>query len=187
MPIKASFRPAKGKLPIANARVNNLQNVSVDIPAGVLTVVTGVAGSGKSSLIHESFLPPAPRRDRDRPVAGGRLQPLQPGHVHRHHGRCPQGLCQGQQGQPVPVQLQLQGRLRKLPGPGRHLHRAGLPGRGQNALRDLRRQALQGRGAGLQVRRQVDRRRAGHDRPGGARLLRHQGGGERCQCASCRP
>ena len=56
MPLKSDFRQPKGELPIANARVNNLQNVSVNIPAGVLTVVTGVAGSGKSSLIHGAFL-----------------------------------------------------------------------------------------------------------------------------------
>jgi excinuclease ABC A subunit len=56
LPIKSHFRPAAGKLSVANARLNNLQNVSVDIPAGVLTVVTGVAGSGKSSLIHQAFL-----------------------------------------------------------------------------------------------------------------------------------
>lgn len=54
--IKDSFRTATGKLPIKNAKANNLKNVSVDIPTGVLTVVTGVAGSGKSSLIHQVFL-----------------------------------------------------------------------------------------------------------------------------------
>jgi excinuclease UvrABC ATPase subunit len=56
MPLKERFRPARGKLSIANARVNNLQGISVDIPEGVLTVVTGVAGSGKSSLINQVFL-----------------------------------------------------------------------------------------------------------------------------------
>ncbi len=55
IPIKDSFRAPTGKLPIKNAKVNNLQNVSVNIPTGVLTVVTGVAGSGKSSLINEVF------------------------------------------------------------------------------------------------------------------------------------
>ena len=55
VPMKEEFRTPAGKLPIKNAKVNNLQNVSVNIPTGVLTVVTGVAGSGKSSLINEVF------------------------------------------------------------------------------------------------------------------------------------
>jgi excinuclease UvrABC ATPase subunit len=60
MPLKEVFRPAKGSLAISNATANNLQQISVNIPTGVLTVVTGVAGSGKSSLIHQSFLPQHP-------------------------------------------------------------------------------------------------------------------------------
>ena len=56
LPIKSSFRKATGALPIKNATANNLQDVSVAIPTGVLTVITGVAGSGKSSLIHQVFL-----------------------------------------------------------------------------------------------------------------------------------
>lgn len=56
LPLKDRFRTPTGSLPIQHARVNNLQDVSVDIPRGVLTVVTGVAGSGKSSLINQTFL-----------------------------------------------------------------------------------------------------------------------------------
>lgn len=56
MPLKTQFRTATGKLPIEGATLHNLNNVSVDIPTGVLTLVTGVAGSGKSTLINEVFL-----------------------------------------------------------------------------------------------------------------------------------
>ncbi|MEO5806698.1 excinuclease ABC subunit UvrA [Devosia sp.] len=53
---KTAVRKPDGTLKIANASINNLKNVSVDIPRGVLTAVTGVAGSGKTSLI-QTYLP----------------------------------------------------------------------------------------------------------------------------------
>ena len=48
------MREATGTVEIRGASTNNLQDVDVDLPLGVLCVVTGVAGSGKSSLIHGS-------------------------------------------------------------------------------------------------------------------------------------
>ncbi|HET7516987.1 MAG TPA: excinuclease ABC subunit UvrA, partial [Actinomycetes bacterium] len=48
-------REPSGQLSITGATLHNLKNVSVDLPLGVLTVVTGVAGSGKSSLVHGSL------------------------------------------------------------------------------------------------------------------------------------
>ena len=53
--LKASVRTSSGALEIRGASLHNLQDVDVDIPLGVLVVVTGVAGSGKSSLIRGSI------------------------------------------------------------------------------------------------------------------------------------
>jgi len=50
--LKPTPRAPHGSIAIRNARLHNLQDVSVDVPLGVLVAVTGVAGSGKSSLIH---------------------------------------------------------------------------------------------------------------------------------------
>ncbi len=52
--LKESLRSPSGALEVRGASTNNLQDVDVDIPLGVLAVITGVAGSGKSSLIDGS-------------------------------------------------------------------------------------------------------------------------------------
>ncbi|MCZ7422793.1 MULTISPECIES: excinuclease ABC subunit UvrA [unclassified Micromonospora] len=57
--LKKSVRTPTGQLPIRKASTHNLRDVDVDIPLGVLVVVTGVAGSGKSSLVHGSIPPGA--------------------------------------------------------------------------------------------------------------------------------
>jgi excinuclease UvrABC ATPase subunit len=53
-PLKKTVRKPEGAMKVRGANAHNLQNVDVDIPLGVLVVVTGVAGSGKSSLVHGS-------------------------------------------------------------------------------------------------------------------------------------
>ncbi|MBN9240434.1 MAG: daunorubicin resistance protein DrrC [Micrococcales bacterium 70-64] len=53
--LKGAVRSPTGTLEIRGATRNNLKDVSVDVPLGVLCVITGVAGSGKSSLIHGSM------------------------------------------------------------------------------------------------------------------------------------
>src|SRR4051794_5852132 len=53
--LKDSVRSSSGKLAVRGASANNLRDVDVDIPLGVLVVITGVAGSGKSSLVHGSI------------------------------------------------------------------------------------------------------------------------------------
>lgn len=76
--VRSRVRTPSGALPLAHARSNNLRDVSVTVPEGVLTVVTGVAGSGKSSLFTVDF--PAAFPDftvvGQEPLRGGRRSDL---------------------------------------------------------------------------------------------------------------
>ncbi|MET9119027.1 excinuclease ABC subunit UvrA [Streptomyces longwoodensis] len=56
LPLKITARPATGTLMVTDATSHNLKNVTVGFPTGVLTIVTGVAGSGKSTLVNDEFV-----------------------------------------------------------------------------------------------------------------------------------
>lgn len=55
LPVKTNSRKPSGFLPVRDACLHNLKHVDADIPLGIMTVVTGVAGSGKSTLISQVF------------------------------------------------------------------------------------------------------------------------------------
>ncbi len=122
--LKPSVRTASGALEVRGANTHNLQNVDVDIPTGVLVVVTGVAGSGKSSLIHGSVA----KRDgrgghRSNPDQG--IAPQQSRHLYRVARADPQGVRQGKWREAGPFQCEFRGRLPGLQRRRGDLHRSG--------------------------------------------------------------
>ncbi|MCW2883203.1 MAG: hypothetical protein QOE54_7047 [Streptosporangiaceae bacterium] len=76
--MKTDHRPPSGWLSVQNASLHNLKDMDVQIPAGVLTVFTGVAGSGKSTLVSEVFTAAYPETvvvDQGALVANSRSTP----------------------------------------------------------------------------------------------------------------
>ena len=71
IPVPAERKTPTGFLRIVGARQNNLKNINVEIPLGVMTCVTGVSGSGKSSLVNEILYKSlAKKLNRARTIAG---------------------------------------------------------------------------------------------------------------------
>ena len=176
--LKREPRSPRGSIPIRNARLHNLKDVSVDVPLGVLVAVSGVAGSGKSSLIHGCL----PRTDpsvtvidqsairgsrRSNPATyTGILDPIRT------------RLREGERRQAGPVQRELGRRLPGLQRPRQDLHQPRVHGRGGQRVRGVRGPPLHRRGARLPAARPQHRRGAGDAGRGGARLL-HRAAGAR--------
>ena len=85
IPVPASRRPWNNKITIRGARMNNLQGIDVDIPLNVMTVVTGVSGSGKSSLIKGILYPALKRRLGDVCDAPGEFMGLEGDYLSIKH------------------------------------------------------------------------------------------------------
>ena len=131
---------------VRGARTHNLKNVNVDIPLGVLVVVTGVAGSGQE-LADSRLGEQARRRRVDRPDRDSWIAAQQSGDLHRPARSHPRRIREGQRREARALQRELRGRVPHLQRRGRHLHGPGDDGRRQHGLRRLRRQAVPGVGA----------------------------------------
>ena len=165
IPVPDERRKPVGWIKVRGARVNNLKNIDVEIPLGVMTAVTGVSGSGKSSLVNEILYKHlAKSLNRARTIAGDHdgidgLEQLDKVIAIDQSpiGRTPRSnpIQQGQ------VLLQRQGR--QVRGLRRRRHpqdRDALPARCLRALRGLPRQALQPRDAGRALQGQEYFRRS---------------------------
>ena len=169
--IKPSVRKPIGTLEIRGATTNNLQNVDVDIPLGVLVVVTRRRRL-RQELVDPRFHPRLGRGGDGRSSGDPRLPAQQPGHLHRTARPDPQGLREGQRREACPLQRQFRRRLPHLQRRGRDLHRPRRDGRRRIGLRGLRRQTVPGRSAHLSARRQGHQRGARDAGDRGDRVLR---------------
>ncbi len=157
--LKDAVRTATGKLEIRGAKQHNLRNVDVDVPLGVMTVVTGVAGSGKSSLIHGSM----PRDAGVVSVDQGAIKGSRRSNPATYTGLLDPirtAFAKANGVKPALFSANSEGACQACNGSGRDLHRPCDDGRRRDGLRGLRRQALPGLGAGVHARGQEHRRRA---------------------------
>ena len=158
--LKSALRKPSGVMKVRGAKTHNLKNVDVDIPLGVLVVVTGVAGSGKSSLVHGSISGRDGVVTVDQAAIRGSRR-SNPRDLLRVARSDPRGVRESQQRQAGAVQRQLRRGLPDLQRQRRDLHRPGDDGRCRHDLRGLRRQALSAVGARASSWRQEHQRSAG--------------------------
>ena len=176
---RACARPTD-KLEIRGADTNNLQDVDVDIPLGVLVVLTGVAGSGKSSLIRGSV----EGRDGVVTVDQGAIRGSRRSNPATYTGLLDpirKAFAKANGVKPALFSANSEGACPELQRRGRHLHRPGDHGRRRHHLRGVRGQALRRVGARVHVRRQ------GHQRGAGDVGRRGRGVLRRRRRASCPP
>ena len=149
---KASIRAPSGAMEVRGASANNLQDVDVDIPLGVLVVVTGVAGSGKSSLIHGSVA----GRDGVVAIDQGAIRGSRRSNPATYTGLLDPIRTAFAKANGVKAALfsaNSEGACPACKGAGVIYTELGLHGHGLDAVRGVRRQALPGLRAGVQVRR----------------------------------
>ncbi len=120
-PVAKTRKPWTKYIEIKNASLNNLKNISTKIPKGVLTCVTGVAGSGKSSLINDVFL----NQNRGAIVIDqspiGKSSRSNPATYAVSSTKCAGNRGQNPH-QRFSVQFQFRGRLPEMQGTGTHKH-----------------------------------------------------------------
>ena len=201
IPVPASRRPWRDRITIHDAYCNNLRHIDIDIPLGVLTVVTGVSGSGKTSLIKQVLFDVLQKRLEGatdyvgkcagitgdiarisartrRPKPHRTLHPQQPCHIHQSLRRDTPTLRRPAARQNPWLQtriLLLQHRrrpLRSLPRRRLRHRRHAVHGRSPPPLRRMPRHTVQRRNTRSSIQRQKHLRRARHDRQPSHRVLR---------------
>ena len=146
--LKESVRTSSGALEVRGASTHNLQDVDVDIPLGVLCVLTGVAGSGKSSLIQGSVA----GRDGVVVIDQGAIRGSRRSNPATYTGLLEpirKAFAKANGVKPALFSSNSEGACPTCNGAGRHLHRAGRDGHRRVDLRGVRGEAVPGRGAGV--------------------------------------